>query len=53
MGLRSWLRETFRSKAQEAAPAMPTAAQVRRTGFEYGIPLSAISSTSQQVAATS
>ncbi|NUR65791.1 MAG: phage portal protein [Streptomyces sp.] len=59
MGLVTWLRDTFRSTPlAEAAPAAkpalapPTAAQVRRVGYEYGIPLNS-ASTSSQIAATS
>lgn len=56
MGLRSWVREVVRGPDLAEATRKPvftepTAAQVRRTGFEYGIPLASI--TSQQVAATS
>lgn len=59
MGIVNWLRDTFRGPAvTEAAPPAatvlkpPTAAQVRRAGYEYGIPLNA-ASTSSQIAATS
>ena len=52
MGVVSWLRSTFRAgPVSEAAPvdeatvAPPTPAQVRRVGYEYGIPLSTSSST--------
>jgi len=41
VGVRSWIRETFiRTPVTEATPpGEPTAAQVRRTGFEYGAAL--------------
>jgi HK97 family phage portal protein len=58
VGLRSWFRETFRRQdpvpvTEAAGSGMPTAKQVRRTGFEYGIPLSTSGSISQQISATS
>lgn len=59
MGIVNWLRDTFRgppvTEAASAAATVvkpPTAAQVRRAGYEYGIPLNA-TSTSSQIAATS
>ncbi|MCC9307694.1 phage portal protein [Kitasatospora sp. RB6PN24] len=60
MGAVSWLREAFRrapavpdpAVVEAASPDAPTAAQVRRVGYEYGIPLNAVTS-SAQVAATS
>lgn len=58
MGAVSWLRDTFgRTRAQEAAPVAesletPSPAQVRRTGFEYGLPLN-VQNTSSLTSATS
>lgn len=57
MGALSWIRETFRrTPAAEAAAAPsiapPTLAQVRRTGYEYGLPLN-IQNTSSLTSATS
>lgn len=59
MGALSWIRDrltrtpvTETTPVDEAAMAMPTAAQVRRVGYEYGIPLNTATS-STQVAATS
>lgn len=52
----TWIRERLRRNAAPTAVAesveAPTAAQVRRTGYEYGIPLHTVT-TSAQVAATS
>lgn len=52
MGVVSWFRDTFRPgpvaenvPVDEAVAAPPTPAQVRRIGYEYGIPLSTSSST--------
>lgn len=57
MGAVTWLRETFRrtpaapvGEAEALAP--PTAAQVRRTGYEYGLPLN-VQNTSSLTSATS
>lgn len=51
-----WVRGVFGRtpvvEAKQDAMSAPTAAQVRRTGFEYGIPLNTVSKSSQ-VAATS
>jgi len=58
VGAVSWLRETFRrSPAAPPAPLdesleSPTAAQVRRVGYEYGLPLN-IQNTSSLTSATS
>lgn len=57
MGALSWIRETFRrSPVEEAAaePSLgpPTPAQVRRTGYEYGLPLN-IQNSSSLTSATS
>lgn len=57
MGALTWFRETFRrtpteqvAEAETLAP--PTAAQVRRTGYEYGLPLN-VQNTSSLTSATS
>lgn len=58
MGALTWIRDVFRgAPVAEAAPAKaaltpPTAAQVRRVGYEYGVPLNT-AATSSQIAATS
>ncbi|MEE6264883.1 phage portal protein [Streptomyces diastatochromogenes] len=57
MGALSWIRETFRRTPVEEAKtgpsiAPPTLAQVRRTGYEYGLPLN-IQNTSSLTSATS
>jgi HK97 family phage portal protein len=57
VGLRSWLREVwqgpdFGEATKPLTMVEPTAAQVRRAGFEYGVPLG-VTTTSQQIAATS
>ena len=56
MGALSWLRERFTRTpvAETVTEALdaPTPAQVRRVGYEYGIPLNSVSK-STQIAATS
>ncbi|MDJ0342279.1 phage portal protein [Streptomyces sp. H10-C2] len=55
MGVRSWLRDTFRTapvaETVTESQEVPTPAQVRRVGYEYGIALNP--STSSQISATS
>jgi HK97 family phage portal protein len=56
VGALTWIRDTFgRTPVQEAVTESvesPTAAQVRRTGYEYGLPLN-IQNTSSLTAASS
>lgn len=58
MGALGWLRDTFgRTRTQESAPVTealdaPTPAQVRRVGYEYGLPLN-VQNTSSMTSASS
>lgn len=59
VGLRSWIADRFKGPnwgaITEAVPVLtePTAKQVRRVGFEYGIPLQSQALTSGQIGHTS